>query len=261
MRPLVLPYGRIFPAFMVKGEINMDNYFRKNRQKAFTLIELLVVISIIAVLLGILLPSLNRAKKMAFKISCLSNLRQIGISTQAYLSEHENQLPPSSCHISRPEQYWLNIISGYTGEQLLFHCPGDKTENFVDWDKPLTEQQDRRFSSFAVNSLLDPVCYRYGARENKYNKVEKIKKPRYCIWISEAPNTDAFLLADHIHPETWEGSVEYAKTFIAWDRHIGKSNYLFADGHVETLEFEETYKWPARCFWYPESAPAWPENP
>lgn len=83
----------------------------------------------------------------------------------------------------------------------------------------------------------------------------------YCIWISEAPATEQFNLADHIHPESWEGSVEYAKRFIAWDRHKGTSNYLFTDGHAENLKFEQTYVWPNKCYWYPEAAPKWPENP
>jgi len=232
-----------------------------HQSQGFTLIELLVVISIIAILLGILLPALNKARQQAKKLVCTSNMRQIGIAVQAYILDNNNRLPPSSCHITDPDQYWLKVLSKYTGEQLLFHCPSDKSNNFVDWDKPLSEQSDRRYSSFAVNALLDPVCFRYGGSTNRYNRVDSIRRPKYCVWISEAPETEDFQLADHIHPETWEGSVEYAKTFIAWDRHLGKSNYLFADGHVETLQFEHTYKWPVRCYWYPESAPTWPANP
>ncbi|MCK5270921.1 MAG: prepilin-type N-terminal cleavage/methylation domain-containing protein [Sedimentisphaerales bacterium] len=230
-------------------------------RKGFTLIELLVVISIIALLLSILLPVLGRARESAKKVVCLSNMRQMGIAVQCYLMECDNHLPPSSCRISDPDDYWLRILAKYTGETLLFRCPSDKANNFVDWNVPLDQQQGKRYSSFAVNALLDPVCFRYGGRTNKYNRVDNIRKPLYCIWISESPNTANFLLADHIHPESWEGSVEYAKGFIAWDRHLGKSNYLFADGRVENLEFEQTYNWPATCYWYPESAPIWPENP
>lgn len=232
-----------------------------HQSKGFTLIELMVVISIIAMLMGILLPALNKARQQAKKLICSSNMRQVGIAVQTYIVDSENRLPPSSCHISNPDQYWLRVLSKYTGEQLLFRCPSDKSDNFVDWDKPLSQQLDKRYSSFAVNALLDPVCFRYGGSTNRYNRVDLIRKPMYCIWICEAPDTENFQLADHIHPESWEGSVEYAKTFIAWDRHMGKSNYLFADGHVETLEFEDTYQWPGRCYWYPESAPKWPANP
>lgn len=235
--------------------------FTRSITNAFTLIELLVVISIIGLLMGILLPALSRAKQQTRNIVCRSNMRQIGIATQLYLADNGYCLPPSSCRISDPNDYWLRILSKYTKEPLLFRCPDDKGRNFVDWDQPLEEQQDKRYSSFAVNALLDPVCFRYGGGANRYNRVDSIRKPMYCVWISEAPDTSNFYQADHIHPESWEGSTEYAKKFIAWDRHLGKSNYLFVDSHAEMLEFEDTYRWPDRCYWYPESAPKWPENP
>lgn len=229
--------------------------------RAFTLIELLVVISIIAVLMAVLVPSLNRARKQAQKIACQSNLRQIGVALQTYLPDSGYRLPPSSCHIREPNDHWLRIVTHYTKEQLLFRCPSDKGKDFVDWNRPLSQQKEARYSSFAVNGLLDPICYRYGPRSNRYNCVNTIRRPMACVWISEAPNTESFRLADHIHPETWEGSVDYAKQFVAWDRHQGVSHYLFADGHAEGLKFEHTYEYPGVCNWYPEAAPKWPENP
>lgn len=231
------------------------------RATGFTLIELLVVMAIIAVLLGILLPSLGRAREQARKIACLSNMRQMGIAVSAYLLDSDYRLPPSSCHCEDPNDHWLRILSGYTGEHLLFQCPSDKGKDFVDWNRPLEDQTDVRYSSFAVNALLDPIHYRYAVHANKYNDVTKIRHPMHCIWISEATDTESFNLADHIHPETWEGAVEYAKQFVAWDRHTGTSNYLFADGHAEGLAFEQTYQWPDTCYWYPEAAPKWPDVP
>ena len=232
-----------------------------NRGQGFTLVELLVVIAIIAVLMGILLPSLNRAREQARKIACLSNMRQMGVAVSAYLTDSAYRLPPSSCHLDDPNDHWLRILAGYTREQLLFHCPSDTARDFVDWNKPLDEQKDRRYSSFAVNSLLDPLHFRYGPRTNRYNDTNCIRQPMYTIWLSEAPDTENFNLADHIHPEMWEGSIEYARQSIAWDRHKGTSNYLFADGHAENMKFEETYAWPDTCYWYPEAAPKWPEIP
>ncbi|HOX40153.1 MAG TPA: type II secretion system protein [Candidatus Brocadiia bacterium] len=70
----------------------------KNAQRkalaGFTLIELLVVIAIISILAGILTPVLQRARQSAWKAACLSNLKQIGISFQAYAIENNNMLPP-----------------------------------------------------------------------------------------------------------------------------------------------------------------------
>ena len=88
------------------------------RKRAFTLIELLVVISIIALLVGILLPALGAARKTAQKVVCVSNEKQMGIGLNAYAADSKDSLPWGAL-VGADQTEWGKMITAYINGQEL----------------------------------------------------------------------------------------------------------------------------------------------
>ena len=101
--------------------------------KAFTLIELLVVISIIALLVGILLPALGAARTSAQKVACLSNVRQIMIGVAAFNADNNQRFPAEVVGDGASSAQWRSNLDGYLGEReedsknQVWQCPSDES--------------------------------------------------------------------------------------------------------------------------------------
>jgi len=104
-------------------------------RKGFTLIELLVVIAIIAILAAILFPVFAKAREKARQTSCLSNLKQLGLSCHMYFSDYDENLLhyrhelPGNTSIS-----WRDMVEPYVKNTQIFICPSRQTEQGYGWN-------------------------------------------------------------------------------------------------------------------------------
>jgi len=228
---------------------------------AFTLIELLVVIAIIAILAGLLLPALSRAKAQALNVACLNNLKQLQICSHLYALDHNDTLPPNNyvyditsgepsvgfsstvtwCPGLAPyDTTAANIQQGllfpYNRAVAIYHCPADKSNVRTTDGVQLPIRRTRSYNmSQSINGL--PIVPEQYILPPSFEKESQINLPAPAqlvvfIDVHEAGILDSLF---GIPPPGWRQIFRMPEIWwdVPADRHSRGCNFSFADGHVE----------------------------
>ena len=254
------------------GNIDMVKYeegTRMGKRKAFTLIELLVVIAIISVLLAILMPAMRKIKEIARETTCRSNLRSVGLAVQMYLDDYERKIPNTRSSNgflwfesdgftyrepgSSGGTYWGTFYRDYIKDQTkIFGCPSFQNTAGTRLIYNYSGSEKSTDSDYLIQHAAFGLNHHSRARGRNVETIYRPSEFIYCLDHAE-PRPECGT-SDGLHNNNTPGAMNltsyrtgsrkyaYRQIFrhnVRYpdpDRTGGRTNVLWVDGHVTSIE-------------------------